>query len=378
MAFVVGEVYIRLTKPYETPDTWRRESLEYEATIFARHAFPKMTQTMQERRGTGSAKLNSKGYRGKDFQVPKPANKIRMIFLGGSAAFDSHAPEGNDWPHLVEKGLWENGYKEVDCINAGIPGHASWDSLGRLYSEIWMFEPDYIFVYHSWNDIKYFTWLNPNRTLLRSYRPASVGQKDLMVGNPFMYYTGAIDRLLCHSQLYVRLRWRYWSWRLGLIGPEGLIKIHDKKTKKTADDSSYSDKLSDWALKQFELNLKLICAAARNIGAVPVLITQARLPTEDNLDKVKDKIRYRYVRLNHARLVRAFDACDRAIQDVGEKDNVPVLDLAKKISGNEKYFVDHVHTNPEGSVAIAKEVVQFSLQFLLRDYKSHARETISR
>jgi len=122
-----------------------------------------MTQTMREREGTGNAKINSKGYRGRDFQVPKPEEKIRMIFLGGSAAFDRQAPMGKDWPHLVEKELRESGYKEIECINAGTPGHASWDSLGRLYSEMWMFEPEYIFVYHSWNDIKYFRWLNPNR-----------------------------------------------------------------------------------------------------------------------------------------------------------------------------------------------------------------------
>ncbi len=367
MAFVVGELYIRVTKPYETPETWRNESFEYEAALFARHAFPKMVQTMQKREGTGSAKVNIKGYRGRDFEVRKPKNKIRMIFLGGSAAFDACSPEGKDWPHLVENLLREKGYKEVECINAGTPGHASWDSLGRLYSEIWMFEPDYIFVYHAWNDIKYFRWINPNQTLLWGYRPASIGNKDLMVGNPFMYYTGPIDRLLCLSQLYVRLRWRYWSWRLGLIGPEGLIRIHDKKIP---NESAYFEEVSNWARRQFELNLRLICAAARVIGAVPVLMTQARLPTTDNFDKVKGKIRYDYVGLNHAGLFSAFEACDRAIRATGKKENVPVLDLSKKLSGNEVYFVDHVHTNPAGSEVISKEVIQFCLGVLFKDHKS--------
>lgn len=370
MAFAAGEAYIRLTKPYVTPDTVREKSLEYEPTLFARHAFPKMTQTMRWRGGTGNAKINNKGYRGKDFQIPKPKGRTRMIFLGGSAAFDTHAPEGKDWPHLVEKGLWQNGYKEVECINASVPGHATWDSLGRLYSEIWMFQPDYIFVYHAWNDIKYFKWLNPDQSLLRGYRPAV--RKDRIVGNPFMYYTGPIDRLLCLSQLYIRLRWRYWSWRIGLIGPEGLIRIHDEEIP---GESVYPGEISKWGQRQFELNLRLICAAARDIGATPVLMTQARLPTADNLDKVKGKIRYGYVRLNHVGLVNAFEACDRTVRAVGKAENVNVLDLSKKLSGNEKYFVDHVHTTPVGSAAIAKEVVQFCLQFLLQGYKSSEQDT---
>jgi len=69
MAFAVVEVYVRITKPYETPDTWRQDSLEYETTLFARHAFPKMEQYMRERKGTGSAKINNKGYRGRNFEL---------------------------------------------------------------------------------------------------------------------------------------------------------------------------------------------------------------------------------------------------------------------------------------------------------------------
>ena len=263
IAFAAAEIYVRITKPYETPDTWKKESLEYEATLFSRHTFPKMIQVMKKRDGTGAAKINSKGYRGRDFAFSKPRGTIRFVFLGGSALFDIHSPEGRDWPHLVEKGLRESGHKEIECINAGVPGHASWDSLGRLYSEIWMFEPDYIFVYHSWNDIKYFRWLSLDESLLRSYRPASIVSKDLMVGNPFMYYTGPIDRFFCFSQLYVRLRWRYWSWKLGLIGPEGLIRIHDRQI---SDESDYPGKISNWGTRQFELNLRLICDAAGTLG----------------------------------------------------------------------------------------------------------------
>ena len=44
----------------------------------------------------------------------------------------------------------------VEVINAGIPGHTSGDSLGRLYTEIWQWKPDYVIMYEAWNDIKYF------------------------------------------------------------------------------------------------------------------------------------------------------------------------------------------------------------------------------
>ena len=110
VAFAACEVYIRLTKPYETPDTERAASLEYEVTLFSRHAFPQMVQSMREREGTGAACINERGYRGQTFAVPKPKGTIRIVFLGGSAVFDTHAPEGRDWPHLVEEELHTRGW----------------------------------------------------------------------------------------------------------------------------------------------------------------------------------------------------------------------------------------------------------------------------
>jgi len=95
-------------------------------------------------------------------------------------------------------------------------------------------------------------------------------------------------------------------------------------------------------------------------------MTQARLPTANNSKKVKDKIRYDYVGLSHKGLVSSLESCDRTIKKVGEAENVAVIDLSKNLSGNEKYFVDHVHTTSAGSEAIAKEIVQYCLQFMLQ------------
>ncbi len=58
VAWVAGEVFIRGTRPYETPDTERESSLQYEATLFSRHAFPQMVQTIHQREGNGSLHIN--------------------------------------------------------------------------------------------------------------------------------------------------------------------------------------------------------------------------------------------------------------------------------------------------------------------------------
>ncbi len=162
---------------------------------------------------------------------------------------------------------------------------------------------------------------------------------------------------MSHSQLYVRLRWRYWSWRLGRIGFEGLFRIGEEQSPDY--QGSYPNRYSEWGPRQYELNLRLIAAAARAIGAVPVFLTQARLVSLSNSQADRTRIRYGYANLSHEVLVRAFSDCDKALFAAGRAGDVPVLDLATMFNGKSELFVDHVHTTTVGSEALAKATANF-------------------
>jgi lysophospholipase L1-like esterase len=357
----LGEVYLRLNRPPASPQILRRQSLEYEATLFARHALPRMRQD-KIYEGRIPFHVNERGYRGRPFAVPKPPGTVRLVVLGGSAAFDTEAPEGRDWPRQVETLLRRRGHPEVEVINAGTPGHATWDALGRLYAEIWMFEPDYVLVYESWNDIKSFRGLGPGESLLRHFQPADSVRESgtALVDNPFLYPTGPVDRLLCHSQLYVRLRSRYWSWRLGIVGFEGALR------PRGADAAPEpADRYSPVGPRQVEMNLRLIAAAARAAGARPVFLTQARRVWPSNTPEERATIRYEHAGLTHEALLRAFADCDRAMRAAGAAEGAPVLDLAAAAQGHGDWFVDHVHTTAKGSAEIARRTADF-LEPLLR------------
>ncbi|MEJ2313167.1 MAG: hypothetical protein P8Y11_12275, partial [Gemmatimonadales bacterium] len=332
-------------------------SLEYEAALFARHIFPRREQEKESRWGDRYS-INARGYRGDNFVVPKPPGMVRIVVLGGSAAFDIHAAEGDDWPSRVENRLKAVGFDSAEVINAAVPGHASWDSLGRLFSEIWMFEPDYILVYHCWNDLKYFVRLGPERSLLRVYRPKRTEEGAYLVENPFLYDRGWLDRILLHSQLYVRLRERWLLRQMGEVTLEGL-----------APDSDYARVETDgrsWGRRQFALNLRLLADAAREAGARPVLVTQARLVAASNGPRERERIAYDMVGMNHDRLVRGFAACDEAVFEVAGEKQIDVIDASSALTGNSAYFEDHVHTTGAGSRALA-ETVALHLGRILSD-----------
>jgi lysophospholipase L1-like esterase len=346
--FVMLEAAVRLLLPYNSPETVRRHSVQYIPKVYSRHLLEPNQRidtrgAWGERPGDGPGlhiEINERGYRGGPIALPKPAGVRRVVILGGSSVFDINATEGRDWPHLVEERLRFGGHRTVDVINAGVPGHASSDSLGRLYSQIWMYRPDFVLIDHVWNDMKYMGRAGPDRSLIDLIEPYDPS------ADPFQTYRGPLDHLLSYSQVYVKLRTRYFLWKVR-PGTEGAVA--------GGPDAA----IGPVGLEQFRLNLKLLVDASRDIGAIPVLMTEPTLVAPSNTAADRDRIHYEYQGMDHEALVRGFDACYRIIREVGNDKQVPVLDLASVLNGRGDLFEDQVHTNPRGSEAIAGLVADF-------------------
>ena len=262
---------------------------------------------------------------------------------GGSSVFDIAAPEEKDWPHQVQGLLREKGFSQVEVINAGIPGHATLDCLGRFLTEGHLFQPDYVVLYSSWNDVKFFGETKP---LLRVLTPFD--QK----ADPLLNYRNTLDRFLGeHSQLYVRLRYRYFLWKLGdKVGMEGLSR-KDRRSQITAE-----------GLRQYEVILKTFVDLVRNAGAEPILMTEARLVARPHTEAQEKRIGYEYQKLVPAALWEALDKADQILSDVAQSKNVLLIDASKEMTGKEIFFLDHVHLTPEGSRELAKRTAQAMLE----------------
>ena len=329
IALLIGEAYIRFTKEYITPEIIRVRSLQYSPSVFARHVFPLKEQIIDKKGWL----INTKGYRGNDFNRKKDDGTIRVIVYGGSAVFDQNVPNGKDWPYRLENLLQEKGITNIEVINAGIPGHATFDSFGRLFAEGHIFEPDYVILYNAWNDIKYFSFEDP---LLRNFKPYDESHDFRS------RYQGILDQILCElSQLYVRLRGRYCNWKYH-IGNEGAIQ-----------SGEYTNEVNELGPKQYRINVEMFIDLAMNIHAVPILVTQARLVAHDNTDEEKSRIGYHYQKMKHQVLVKAFEKTDDIIITVSKSKHVPVIDVSKQMSGKGEYFSDHVHLSDKGSSQLA-------------------------
>jgi len=366
-ALFIAEILVRLILPFNTPDTVREHSLEYEPSVYARHLLKPVNRLIEfdSKKAWGGKKdepadltvfVSSNGYRGPAFEVRKPTHITRIIVLGGSAVFDQEVsdPASNEfrsWPHLLGSRLTEIGLKNIEVINAGIPGHATADSLGRLFAQLWMYDPDLLLVYQGWNDIKFWKAheIMPEPPLITHVKPYE------STSNPFISYQGFWDKLLSRLQIYVKARNRYYM-RTTNIGAEGKLNTDYERS---ADYDNYGP-------SQFRLNMELIVAACNIIGATPVLVTQATLLAADNSSADRARINYDYQNLQHAALIRAYEDTYDIIHGIGSRTGTMVIDAAPVLSGRSQFFSDHVHLTPEGSIVLA-DILAEELTPILRD-----------
>jgi lysophospholipase L1-like esterase len=289
--------------------------------------------------------INEHGYRGKAFSRDKPPGVKRAVIYGGSAVFDLGAGQGRDWPSRVEHALQEQEFANVEVINAGIPRHASFDSLGRVFAEGHHFRPDFLLLYNAWNDLKLFSSDEP---LLRQIKPFDPTK------NPILNYRNRLDRQLWQvSEVYNLLRFHYFRNKYR-VGQEGRMPA-----------AQTAQGIAPAALDQYRLNLEMFVDVARNIDAVPVLMTQARLITRDNQETEQARLRDAYQYLPPMLIYEGMQRADEIIRSVARDKGVELIDASTLMTGEGAYFRDHVHLSEQGSSRLSA-IVSEHLASLLR------------
>ena len=344
LALAISELYVRRTSKlgYVTPEILKDRSVQYVPSLFVRHVFPQRELRAYGGDGPNGSLfyyINEKGYRGHNFELNKPAGKIRIIFYGGSNVFDIWMPEDEDWPHKVERILNENGFPQFEIINAGVPGHASFDCFGRLWSEGHTFRPDYVVFCGAWNDIK--KHFRSGEPLLRQMHPY-VEDSD-----PRINYQGRLDRFLCeHSQLFVRVRQKYYDWKVNA----------DLEGEVVQRDPTFDFGLQEEALRQYKLNVQLFVDCARDVGAVPVLMTEARLAVPTDSNEPSDA--QRKGRSGDETLLTAYERIEQILRDVARDKDAILVDSSNGLNGRNEFFADRVHLTERGSSELARLVAQ--------------------
>lgn len=267
-----------------------------------------------------------------EMEVTKPANTIRIAFLGESstAGTDPNISDKYTWPKLVADKVQEKiPNKKIEYINGALPGYTSFESYGRLWSRIRYFSPDIIVVYHGWNEMYYFNEVDKliNRRTLSDGSWSFEKKTDL----PSVVEPLWIDKYIWPSSIFssLRLKLTVKNFELG-----------DTTTNKVLLNS-YDPR----ALEVFRTNLKLLRETSKTLNAEIFVCKQATL-VAPNLSKEL----LEYCHFDYQAHLKAFKEINQVIDE--EFDSDKVIDCTS-MNGIPKYFCDHIHPHKKGCFKIA-------------------------
>lgn len=295
----------------------------------------------------GSIHVNSRGFRGKEFDSIKPSGTYRIAALGGSTTFGYYpatSADGTAYPAVLEDLL--NAKKpdplvaRYEVINAGVPGYSLRSSLQNFASRLLFFSPDMVIIYHATNDVaRYGNQEGLTHPLLNQFMPGGM-------------WVGVADHILGNSYLFQELRFTLGARLLGsLLGPG------KSRTAQWRYDARYE--------QAFQRDLRNLAILAKANGVVPVLATQAIAFSETtDFDRLTDDERrmlfhrpaHFYANIPGPERHRVFQRYNQIVRDVAAEQGAILADVAREIPQTPEYHFDYCHLTDRGT-ALQAEII---------------------
>ncbi len=302
-----------------------------------------------------SIHVNSRGFRGKEFDMPKPAGVYRIFALGESTTFGYYPTITSDthtYPAMLEFLLNETkpdpAVQRYEVINAGMPGYSVRTSIQNLSARILFFQPDMILVNHNVNDLaRYGNEQHLLYPLQNQYIPTG-------------FLTGLLDHMLGWSYAVQELRFTLTE----------RIRFGSK-----TDSAQALTTQTGWVLDgrypgAFRRDLRNLVILAKVNGVTPVLMSEAVAITEKtdfanlsddekkmqlhksatHLDRIPPRERYRTLKLYND-----------IIREVAEQEKVMFVDVDATIPKTSEYHWDYCHLTNRGA-ALQAEVILKALR----------------
>lgn len=294
--------------------------------------------------------VNSRGFRGKEFDVPKPAGTYRVFALGGSTTFGYYPATTSDaatYPAVLEDLLNhdkpDRAVGRYEVVNAGVPGYSLRTSLQNLAGRILFLQPDMVIVYHLTNDLaRYGNEDNLSHPMLNQFAPSGV-------------VSGFLDGIMGWSYAFQELRFT--------IGARLLAGSAGGQPSAPATGAQWQPDLR--YLEAFRRDLRNIVVLAKANGVRTVLATQSIAFTEktDFTRLTDDERRMRFDRPatfyatvpgpHRYALVKRYN---EIIREVAQSEGALLADVDAVIPKTPEYHWDYCHLTDKGTALQAEAI----------------------
>lgn len=311
---------------------------------------PVLGYRLKRNHAVAEYRFNSLGYRGDDIVLPKPADTLRVVCLGGSTTIGSNAGDNrHTFPALLEAMFAATrppGGKRVEVVNAGVFGYNSRHTRLRLKEELPALQPDVMVVMDGLNDVL--------AARLMSEEELSALAQDADAGpNPLLARSGAspltrLDAVFENLAFYRVLRLAAERVRASLADDREGLRGRVERLGYAAN----TRELLEWGARTgtptLLVNHPWIVRPGGPSGSVEA--DKARVPFEIDLGLLAD---YRTGR----EIVSGINQALSAESGAPLVDPQPLFDrLATDRAAVARYFSDSIHYTALGNYFIARTV----------------------
>lgn len=297
-----------------------------------------------------SIHVNSRGFRGKEFAMPKPPGTYRIFALGGSTTFGYYPATSSDttaYPAVLEEKLNQDrpnaGIDRYEVVNAGVPGYSLRTSLQNLAGRVLFLQPDMVVVYHLTNDLaRYGNEANLHYPMQNQFSAGGV-------------VDGLLDQVMGWSWAFQELRFSLGTRLLGgLAGPRKMP---------VADDGNWQP--DNRYLDAFRRDLRNLVLIAKANGVVPVVATQSIAFTEktdfSNLNDAERRMQFDrpaifYATVPPSQRYHLFKRYNAIIREVAQAEGAIFADVDAAVPKTPEYHWDYCHLTDRGSALQAETI----------------------
>ena len=303
----------------------------------------------------GWFKVNSLGFRGREFSPAKTPGVVRIVCLGASTTFDVGSVGPNPpWPEVLETELRKIlGTRALEVLNLGIPGSTSLDSLIDLQTRAIAFEPDFVVVYQAHNDFSY-SFPAPTQSDL-------FPQEDRPRGNIRRWLT-------IHSLLYSKTEGRVTDMFSRVLAA---VSFGSKPSGPKPDPRPALDK----GLAEYRSNLRAIAAIA-NENKLELVLPEivVPFPVEGPAAgcKVCEGLSGAYSGLPIQDIKARYKAYNDSLLELGTRPGTHFIATGDFVPARDENYHDPVHFGPKGSVAMGSHLAE-AMAPLVRDLTSKTK-----
>jgi len=291
--------------------------------------------------GWREERINSRGFRGEEIEVPKPEGIYRIVAIGGSTTYGTNVSWQDAYPAQLEHVLEnEYGYDNVEVINGGVPAHNSWETLINFEFRVLDLDPDLIIVYQNTNDVH-----------ARLIDPAEYSGDNQARQ---VWDSSAAENASKNWAMRVPLiTWRYLVVRFRWFGMDSNIEALVQKpctglemVTRECSKLSPEEILDANPPTYYQRNIRSMVGISEVNDVEILLLTWAYDPESDT-----------YTNLPH--MQTAFDEQNQIMASTADELGTYFYDFAADMPTGEDYFADGRHMTPEGNRVRAELIAAY-------------------